>query len=434
MSKSKGNFITLEGAIAMWGADATRFTCADSGDGILAANYDRTVADRTILALTTELEWTQEILKGGGKAKGGGAGSGAPKVRAAGAPRVWLDTWFANEMIRLAAEAAEKYEAMRFKDALKVGFYLMREARDRYRAGTAHIGADAELVRQWAEWQALFMVPITPHWSEAMWEMLGKDGCAVQARWPTASAAEDAAVTAAGSYLFDVAHSLASSLQNRDKKKPAKGAPAAPTERPNQVHLYVAQKFPRWKEIVLDLLLAHYDEATGEVDGAVMKSIPQNKELAAFNKGKQVPQFAAMVREEAKTKGKAAFALAMPFDELKILSDNVPYLCATLNVSAVHLLTDEATAPQPEVYATAVPGKPAPHFFFDADTTPPTGAGAPAASASAAKPTRFAYLEKHGVAAVLNDAVNQLGSEQPADPYAWLAAHLASVAKTRAAK
>ena len=45
----------IEGAIELWGADATRFTCADAGDGILAANYDRTVSDRTILALTTEL-------------------------------------------------------------------------------------------------------------------------------------------------------------------------------------------------------------------------------------------------------------------------------------------------------------------------------------------------------------------------------------------
>ena len=53
MSKSKGNFISIEGAIDLWGADATRFTCADAGDGILNANYDRVVADRAILSLTT---------------------------------------------------------------------------------------------------------------------------------------------------------------------------------------------------------------------------------------------------------------------------------------------------------------------------------------------------------------------------------------------
>jgi len=48
MSKSKGNFITMQGAMQTWGADATRFTCADAGDGVENANYDRVIADRTI--------------------------------------------------------------------------------------------------------------------------------------------------------------------------------------------------------------------------------------------------------------------------------------------------------------------------------------------------------------------------------------------------
>lgn len=41
MSKSKGNFIGLLQACNEWGADATRFACADAGDGILNANFDR---------------------------------------------------------------------------------------------------------------------------------------------------------------------------------------------------------------------------------------------------------------------------------------------------------------------------------------------------------------------------------------------------------
>ena len=89
---------------------------------------------------------------------------------------------------------------------------------------------------------------------------------------------------------------------------------------PAQVNLYVAQRFPRWKEIVLDLLRAHFDPATSEVDGKVMLVIKDHQELASFNKGKQVPQFAAMVREEAKSKGASALALAMPFDELQVLA------------------------------------------------------------------------------------------------------------------
>ena len=202
------------------------------------ANYDRVVADRAILGLTTELEWMSDVL-GGASTKVGS------KLRAGDAAPVWLDTWLANEMLRLSELAGAAYQTMKFKEALKIGFYGMQEARDRYRTGTATVGLSAPLVRRWIEWQALMMAPIIPHWSEAVWEMLGKEGLIVHARWPgIAGAKEDAAITAAGNYLFDVSHHLASALANRDKKKPKKGAEPASTEKPNQVNLYVARAFP----------------------------------------------------------------------------------------------------------------------------------------------------------------------------------------------
>ena len=58
---------------------------------------------------------------------------------------------------------------MRFRDALKYSFYGMMDARDRYRTGTGHtVGARPPLLRQCAEWFALPMTPIAPHWSDAV--------------------------------------------------------------------------------------------------------------------------------------------------------------------------------------------------------------------------------------------------------------------------
>jgi len=61
----------------------------------------------------------------------------------------------------------------------------------------------------------------------------------------------DASLTAAGEYLFSVAHSLSASLSNFDKKA-AKGktgakAGAPPPQRPNQINVYVVTQFPDWK-------------------------------------------------------------------------------------------------------------------------------------------------------------------------------------------
>ena len=142
------------------------------------------------------------------------------------------------------------------------------------------------------------------------------------------------------------------------------------------------------------------------------------------------------MRSEAEAKGAAALALSMPFDELAVLADNLPYLCSTLNVAKIHLYTDAGEAgPQPEVQQQAVPGKPQPHFFFSDDLSgPPMPASTATGAAASKRPTCFEYLDQHDVATILNKAVNELGTKQPAEPYAWLAEHLAQIAKQKAKK
>jgi leucyl-tRNA synthetase len=48
MSKSKGNFMTLDEVVRKYGADATRLALADGGDGIADANFEENVADSSV--------------------------------------------------------------------------------------------------------------------------------------------------------------------------------------------------------------------------------------------------------------------------------------------------------------------------------------------------------------------------------------------------
>lgn len=41
MSKSKGNFMTLQNVIEQYGADSTRLACAQAGDSIDDANFTK---------------------------------------------------------------------------------------------------------------------------------------------------------------------------------------------------------------------------------------------------------------------------------------------------------------------------------------------------------------------------------------------------------
>jgi len=63
MSKSTGNFMTLQETVAKYGADATRIAMADAGDGINDSNFEEDVADNSILALFTKRELFLDMVR-----------------------------------------------------------------------------------------------------------------------------------------------------------------------------------------------------------------------------------------------------------------------------------------------------------------------------------------------------------------------------------
>lgn len=62
MSKSTGNSLTMREAIEKFGADATRISLADAGDGIEDANFDEKNANANILRLHTLIDWSEVRL------------------------------------------------------------------------------------------------------------------------------------------------------------------------------------------------------------------------------------------------------------------------------------------------------------------------------------------------------------------------------------
>ncbi len=59
MSKSTGNSLTLKEAIEKFGADATRLSLADAGDGLEDANFEEKAANANILRIHTLLGWCE---------------------------------------------------------------------------------------------------------------------------------------------------------------------------------------------------------------------------------------------------------------------------------------------------------------------------------------------------------------------------------------
>ncbi len=63
MSKNKGNFLTLRDCLDRFGADATRFTCADSGDSLDDSNFETLTANSAIMKLFVLEKWMIEEIK-----------------------------------------------------------------------------------------------------------------------------------------------------------------------------------------------------------------------------------------------------------------------------------------------------------------------------------------------------------------------------------
>lgn len=60
MSKSTGNFLTVNDCLDLYGADATRLVLADAGDSLDDANFRQESANAMVLKLTNFYDWAEK--------------------------------------------------------------------------------------------------------------------------------------------------------------------------------------------------------------------------------------------------------------------------------------------------------------------------------------------------------------------------------------
>eukprot|EP01059_Diplonema_ambulator_P019265 TRINITY_DN3224_c0_g1_i1.p1 TRINITY_DN3224_c0_g1~~TRINITY_DN3224_c0_g1_i1.p1 ORF type:complete len:1186 (+),score=512.68 TRINITY_DN3224_c0_g1_i1:54-3560(+) len=343
MSKSLGNFKTLKGAIEEFGADATRLACASAGDTMEDANFEIATANNSILKLFAFHEYAQKVQ--------------TEELRE-GDLSLFADIWFDNEMARLMEEAKMHFDRMRYKEALRCAWFDFGSARSQYYDVIASLGQKAhkDLVNKWIEWTCIMMSIITPHTMEAVWKMLGKEGSVLDSRFPFATVNEE--ISAKGTYIEKVKSDLIEKHTKAAKKEPT------------NVNVYVAAGYPAWKLKVITMM-KDCREADGSFPQGFMKmfdkkSLPEGDILVA--KGKQVGQFAGMVKSQYEATGEAAFALELPFKELPLLQEYENYLMSKIKVGTSKMETmkffmaDDESAPDANVAENSVPGKPSMAF------------------------------------------------------------------------
>ncbi|KAI7902565.1 leucyl-tRNA synthetase [Cokeromyces recurvatus] len=324
MSKSTGNFMTMNDAIQKYGADATRFALADSGDSVEDANFEDSTANAAILRLHTLLEWAEEQV-----AKSDSLRTGEYN---------FFDKIFDNEMNKFITITEKAYEATYYRDVLKFGCYEFQAAKDAYQQASVDVGMHKDL----------------------------KDSLIVNARFPEPSAPVDEVLDAATRYIRKTIKAIRDAELNllKKKKKSKNGEGEYKPKEPKSLKIYAATKFPEWQETCLTVMKANYND--GQFDDVKIR-----QELGAQGvlKNKKVMPFVQEQKKLILKDGPEAFNRTLIFNEIEMLEKAKEEFKRALGFHTITILGhDQWTEEDVKAAESAVPG--APSFNFKNEPQP----------------------------------------------------------------
>jgi len=355
MAKRTGNFITLEDAVKRYSSDGTRFALAEAGDSLEDPNFTTENADNAILRLYTFVEWCQEMVNEKDSMKTGPATTFAERV-------------FETYINICIAQADLAYEEMIFQRAIKVGFFDMMQARDTYRQSVLANPDDKlnyDLIYKFMKTTVVICAPVISHTSEFIWQhVLKENGSVFDTTFPTSSSDKiDHVLIAANDYLTKSITTFRSKIGIYTRPPKKKGQVQNPE--PRRARIYIAEKFPEWHQQVLTLLNQLYVQNNKVLPekSIIADHIKSNSELS--KQMKRVMALVSSIHEEVLIEGESALSLILPFDEISVFSENLPYLRATLKLENIDLFkTTDPSVPESEnLLACGCPGKPL--IFFD---------------------------------------------------------------------
>lgn len=303
MSKSTGNFFTLDQLVEKFGADASRIAMADAGDTIEDANFDESNANAAILRLTTLKEWCEEVVKEQSSLRTGEYNS-------------FFDVAFENEMNFLIEKTHENYKATNYKAALKYGLFDFQTARDYYRDSVSStVGMNKDLVFKYIELQALLITPVAPHFSDYIYrEVLGKSTSIQNALFPEVSKPVSKALTDALTYVRDLSRSIRETEASALKKKKG-GKPAdVDVTKPVKLSLFISTCFPEWQDNYIELVKDMFEKHTLDDNKAI-------KEKVGKDMGRAMPFISLLKQRLANEDPKLVLNRELTYNEVDTVKD-----------------------------------------------------------------------------------------------------------------
>jgi len=166
MSKSKGNFITLKGAVNQYGADVTRLTLVLAAQDMDDPDWREENARSIDLKLKSLYNFVNDVLR-------------LPKMEEIRS----LDRWLLSLIQRRVQEVTEAVELLKTRTAAEVALFEVWNDIRWYlrRTDKPNSAVLSEVIEVWTR----LLAPFAPHVCEELWHLIGNDGFVSTAHWPS---------------------------------------------------------------------------------------------------------------------------------------------------------------------------------------------------------------------------------------------------------
>ena len=251
-----------------------------------------------------------------------------------------VDRWLQSRLqyhIKATDDALEGFQTRR---ALQHAFFLLQQDMKWYvRRG----GANRELLRTTLNTIVRLLAPFTPHLSEELWEMLGMEGFASRAEFPSA---DETLADPLAEFKEEVVKSVTGDIG--EILKVTKLAP-------KKIVLYCA---PAWKWEVFRRAVGMAGDGHLYMSG-LMKSVMEVHHIKEHSK--ELAKFAQkIVADIPKLSKEQLLKYSLPLDEMELLSDAREFLAGEFSCQVQTFSADDDTRHDPQDKAKqAVPLRPA---------------------------------------------------------------------------
>jgi leucyl-tRNA synthetase len=326
MHKSKGNFVTMKGAVERYGADATRCALLLGAEGMDDPDWRGENAADIQGKLGALSNLALDIT---GKAKSDETGH--------------LEKWLLSMIQQRIAGVTSNLEELKTRTALAIALYEIWNDFRWYTRRKGH--TEAKAVQEALEVWLRLLAPFAPHVCEELWSSTGKTGFISLAEWPKF---DEAAVDVVAEELENLLTDLVDDTLNVLK---------ATKITPSQISYYTAAK---WKWKVYRGLVAKAVEGEVKV-GEVIKELAQDPSLR--DKMKAVARFVPKVLKalnKLPSERKRRLANIELFSEKEFIAKALDFLKERFSAEvAVYGEEDTARYDPKNRAALAVPGQPA---------------------------------------------------------------------------